>query len=148
MLTNDQKTNFLKQYSYCKERILILQERRKVYESNIYSIKVPSLSGLPHATDPHGLDDKLVPFLTQTEEIDTEIQILIKKMAYIKNLIQQVENMKYRSILEMRFIDGLLNKEVMSIIDKSYTVTQLHRRKAISAVNITEQTIEEYNNIK
>lgn len=135
----NKKIAFLVQYSRMKERMLILLERRKAYEGDIYGIKATTYSDEPKGGGlPTGLDTKVIKFLTVSEDIDKELEDLSVKMEYIKAAITRLTNYKYRSVLELKYVDGMTTKQIESVLKCSHSNVMACNKKAIKALPLEE----------
>lgn len=137
------KAAFLLQYSRMKERMLILLERRKAYESDIYGIKATTYSDEPKGGGlPTGLDTKVIKLLTVSEDIDKELADLTVKMEYIRTVITRLTNYKYRSLLELKYIDGMTTKQIETILNCSHTNLMVNNKKALKALPLEETDLD------
>ena len=137
------KAAFLLQYSRMKERMLILLERRKAYESDIYGIKATTYSDEPKGGGlPTGLDTKVIKLLTVSEDIDKELADLTVKMDYIRTVITRLTNYKYRSLLELKYIDGMTTKQIESVLKCSHSNVMACNKKAIKALPLEETDLD------
>lgn len=139
----NKKAAFLLQYSRMKERMLILLERRKAYESDIYGIKATTYSDEPKGGGlPTGLDTKVIKLLTVSEDIDKELEDLTIKMEYIKVAITRLTNYKYRSVLELKYIDGMTIKQIETVMGCSFSNVNYYTKKAIKALPLEEKDLD------
>lgn len=137
------KAAFLLQYSRMKERVLILLERRKAYESDIYGIKATTYSDEPKGGGlPTGLDTKVIKLLTVSEDIDKELADLTVKMEYIKAAITRLTNYKYRSVIELKYIDGMTIKQIETVTGYSSSNVNYYTKKAIKALPLEEKDLD------
>ena len=137
------KLAFLLRYSQMKERILLLIERKRAYEEDIYGLKSPTLSDMPKSTHKTDLGDKVVKLLSVTADIDNEIRELTSKMEYIKSVIYRIQNYRLLSILELKYIDGMQRKQIASLFgDISMIAVDKLVKRAVAAIDITEQDVE------
>ncbi len=143
LIDREKKIAFLLRYGQMKERVVILLERRKAYEDDVYGIKSPILSDLPKGGGiKSDMSDKVIKLLTLTEDIDNEIEDLHNKMNYIKTCIKRLNNYRYLSVIEMKYIDGLQRKQIAGML--SFTVMGVDSlvRKAIKVLPITQEDLE------
>lgn len=147
-MTDDEKIKFLKNYGYYKNRIRILNERKQAYSNSMYGIKAPTLSDMPHGGQAQGLDDKIVRALELTESIDAEIVELARKMGHIQTVINRLDNLMYKSVLEMRYIDGMTNDQTASILQLTVQCLIKWRKKAIKALPLEETDIERLERVE
>lgn len=139
----ESKIAFLLRYGQMKERVEILIERRKAYESDIYGIKSPVLSDMPKGTNiKTDLADKVVKLLSQTEDIDNELEALRNKMNLVKECIHRLKNYQYLSVLELKYIDGMLRKQIADIMGISLQSLDKRTEKAIKYLPITKEDLE------
>lgn len=137
------KIAFLLRYTQMKDRILILLERKRAYEEDIYGLKSPTLSDMPKSSQKSDIGDKVVKLLSVTADIDNEILELTGKMEYVKSVIQRVKNYRYLTVLELKYIDGMQRKQIASMLGgvTLLAVDNLVRR-AISVTNITDDDVK------
>lgn len=121
-----EKINFLSKYQQIKNRIEVLAERRKAYETDIYGIKATTISDMPKSSGRADMGDKIIKLLSLTKDIDTEITLLGNKLEYIKRAIKRLDDLALVSVLEMKYVDGLQRKQISSILGIS--VIQVDRR--------------------
>lgn len=137
------KLTFLLSYDRMKERVLILTERRKAYEDDIYGIKAIVYSGSPKGSDVSDLSGRVVKLLTVTEDIDNEIRELLDKMEYIKSVIHsRLKNYRLISVLELKYIDGLQRKQIAQIMNCSVQKVDSLIAKAITVIQIKEADLK------
>ena len=137
------KIAFLLRYTQIKERVLVLLERKKAYEEDIYGLKSPTLSDMPKSSHKTDLGDKVVKLLSVTSDIDNEIAELTDKMEYIKAVIYKTKNYRLLSILELKYIDGLPRKQIASVLgDISVMLVDRLARRAIASIQITEEDVK------
>ena len=137
------KLTFLLSYDRMKERVLILTERRKAYEDDIYGIKAIVYSGSPKGSDVSDLSGRVVKLLTVTEDIDNEIRELLDKMEYIKSVIHsRLKNYRLISVLELKYIDGLQRKQIAQIMKCSVQKVDSLTAKAITVIQIKEADLK------
>ena len=135
----NKKIAFLVQYSRMKERVMVLIERRKAYESDIYGIKATRFSDEPKCIGlPQGLDNKVIKLLTASEDIDNELKDLSTKMYFIKDCINRLTNYKHRSILEMKYVDGMTIKQMAAVLGCTERNINLRTKKAIRFLPIED----------
>lgn len=137
------KLAFLLRYTQMKERILILLERKRAYENDIYGLKSPTLSDMPKSTHKTDLGDKVVKLLSVTADIDNEIIELTNKMEYIKSVIYRLNNYRLLSILELKYIDGLPRKQIAGVLgDISMVLVDKLARRAVASLQISKEDVE------
>lgn len=142
-MDNSKKVAFLVQYSRMKERIVILLERRRAYQDDIYGIKATRYTDEPKCGGlPTGLDNKVVKLLTVSEDIDKELEDLTVKMGYIKSVVARLTNYKYRSILELKYIDGMTIKQIESVLDCSLSNVHYYTKKALRALPLEDEDLD------
>lgn len=137
------KLAFLLRYTQMKERILVLLERKRAYEEDIYGLKSPTLSDMPKSHQKTDLGDKVVKLLSVTADIDHEIVELSGKMEYIKSVIYRIQNYRLLSILELKYIDGMQRKQIATLFGgiSMIAVDKLVRR-AVAAIDISEEDVK------
>lgn len=124
---------------------MVLIERRKAYESDIYGIKATRYSDEPKCAGlPQGLDNKVIKLLTASEDIDNELKDLSTKMYFIKDCINRLTNYKHRSVLEMKYVDGMAIKQIASILQCTEMNVHLRVKKAIKVLPIED---EDFNKV-
>ena len=137
------KLAFLLRYTQMKERILVLIERKKAYEEDIYGLKSPILSDMPKSTHKTDLGDKVVKLLSVTADIDNEIVELTGKMEYIKSVIYRIQNYRLLSVLELKYIDGMQRKQIASLLGNiSMMAVDKLVRRAVATIDISKQDVE------
>lgn len=142
-MTEEMKIAFLRQYGYYKDRVNILNERKKAYKSSLYGLKAPILSDMPRGGVSKDIGDKIADNIELDEQIDTEIQALSGKMRYIHSTLSRLSNLKFISILELKYIDGMTNNQISAILDgMSINNVNWWRKKAIKALELTEKDLE------
>ncbi len=137
MNERENKIAFLLSYSRMKERVLILTERRKAYEDDIYGIKGVSYNGMPKGSDISDISNKVVKLLNLTEDIDSEILELTEKMEYIKKVVHtRLKNYRLISVLELKYIDGLQRKQIAGMMGCSLQQVDSLTARAINIIKI------------
>lgn len=142
MVTTETKLAFLLRYTQMKERILLLLERKKVYELDIYGLKSPVLSDMPKGGKSQTIADKVIKMLSVTSDIDNEIEELTNKMQYIRDVIHKQTNYRHVSYLELKYIDGLQRKQIAGILNISLIAVDKCCKRAVEALEITEADID------
>ncbi len=137
------KMMFLLRYDQMKERIIILTERRKAYEDDIYGLKAVNFSGTPKGSGVSDLSNKVTKLLTVTEDIDNEVRELTEKMQYINDTIHsRLKNYRLISVLELKYIDGLQRKQIAQIMRCSIQQVDSLTTKAIRMIKIKEADLK------
>ena len=126
-----------------KERRDVLLERRRTHEADVYGIKSPILSDLPKGGRIKAdMSDKVIKLLTITEDIDNELVDLEQKMNFIRQCVKRLNNYRYRSVIEMKYIDGRLRKDIASTMCFSLMGIDALVRKALRVLPITQEDLE------
>lgn len=137
------KVAFLVQYSRMKERMMLLIERKRAYEDDIYGIKATRFTDEPKGGGlPTGLDVKVVRLLSVSEDINKELEVLADKMEYIKASLDRLTNLKYKSVLELKYIDGMTQIQMCSVMSCSRAKLFKLNKKALVALPLEETDLE------
>ena len=119
------KKNYLKRYKRNLALIDRLNEKVKVLDARIYSIKSPSFSDMPRGGTPVTKED----LVNEKEEIKDRIARLEDKgkklKAEILDKIDELEDYRYAEVLEAFFIEGKDFGDIAE--DNGYTVRHVIR---------------------
>ena len=138
-----EKILYLSRYAQIKDRILILLERKKAYQDSIYGIKSPNLDGMPHGGVRSDISDKVIRCISVTNDIDAEMTLLCEKLERIKAVVSKLNDYNERSIIEMKYIDGLSYKHIKTMTDVSMKTIQRRLTNALIHLDMTNDDFKD-----
>jgi DNA-directed RNA polymerase specialized sigma subunit, sigma24 homolog len=106
------KIEFLNEYGVIESRIRILRDRLENRKSCLYSLGAVKLDGMPKGGKTFTIADKVVEAVTIEDETAEKIEKLRAKQYKILEQIDAVGNLKYITVLELYYVEGLYWKEV------------------------------------
>ena len=133
------KKRELRRYRNNRSCIARLEEKLKILESRLYSIKSPNFSGMPRGGVPVSVSD----LVADKEELEERIERLKEKGKILKREIlaeiDSLENSRYCEILEAYFIDGYSLEEIAE--NEGYNDRHVYRlySKAISLLVLNDK---------
>lgn len=139
LLETEKKKKYLKRYR--KNLTLIARLSNKLEELNqrIYTVKAPSLSGMPRGGDPVTLSD----LVAEKTDLEDRIVRLSSKGRIIRReileVIDDLDDVRYAQVLEAFCIEAKSFDEIAD--ETGYNVRHVIRlySEAIAAIAVTEQ---------
>lgn len=139
LLETEKKKKYLKRYR--KNLTLIARLSNKLEELNqrIYTVKAPSLSGMPRGGDPVTLSD----LVAEKTDLEDRIVRLTSKGRIIRReileVIDDLDDVRYAQVLEAFCIEAKSFDEIAD--ETGYNVRHVIRlySEAIAAIAVTEQ---------
>ena len=89
---------------------------------------------MPHGGVKSDISDKVIRCITITNDIDAEMNLLCGKLNRIKKVISNLADYNERSIIEMKYIDGLSYKHIKSMTGASQKT--MERRLSNALINL------------
>lgn len=111
------------------EKVERLDRLREKLESGRH----PQLSGMPRGGQSDWVD-ALAAYLELEKRINAEKSALMREYIQIKDAIDQVDDARYRAILEHRYIDGWTWEQIAE--QMHYDVRHVHRLHGLALLEI------------
>ena len=135
----ENKKNSLKRYRKNLACLARLEEKLKVLDERIKSVRSPNYSGMPRGSTPITTED----LLADKEELETRVKRLRSRSRKLKleilAEIDTLEDDRYCEILEAHFIDGYTLEKVADIM--GYTERHIYSLYKKALVNLTKKSV-------
>ena len=137
-MTNQEKKKWLRRYldlnGAINQKILELDAVRSLCEK-----VTPSYSGMPQAPGSSTKDNSYLRLVTMSQKIDREIDQYVDMRKEIQTAINTVGDIRLRTILALRYINGMKFDEIAVKMNYDYTwIWRLHGY-ALSKIKIPQQ---------
>ena len=125
-MTNQEKKKWLRRYldlnGAINQKILELDAVRSLCEK-----VTPSYSGMPQQPGNRTKDNSYLRLVTMSQKIDAEIDQYVDMRAEIQAAINTVSDMQLRTLLSLRYINGLTWEKIAVEMNYTYrNVLYLH----------------------
>lgn len=126
----------LKKYIALKKERDQLKARLEEVNAQLYSIRTSELTGMPKAHDvPNDVAEKLIDKKTKLANRYNFVLLRLEdELLKIETAIEAVEDATARSLLRLRYIDGLTWEEVCVHINYGWTQTHKLHAKALRLI--------------
>jgi DNA-directed RNA polymerase specialized sigma24 family protein len=122
--TRDEKIRFLKSYRWLLLEIDATRDRcLDAYES-LYDVRIPTLSDMPRGGRPVTMEDRVVKAVGMDEEIDAQTARAKQLRTQIERSIGAMPDPRDRTILKLKYIQGLSFEGIAERIHFSLTHTK------------------------
>lgn len=139
-LTSQEKIAFLRQYSDVDSELQLKIDEKAMWMARATKI-TPSLSDMPKGGEQQNkIEQAVEKIVTIESEIDSELAELMKIRSEVKAAIRTVPSVKYREVLERRYIYGQHWEQIAVDMNYDYRwVLRLHG-KALQMLKVATKS--------
>ena len=125
------KIRFLKSYRWLLLEIDAARDRRLDECESLYDVRVPTLSDMPRGGKPVTMEDRVVRVVSMGQEIDAQTERAEAIRKQIERSIGAMDDPRDRTILKLKYIQGLSFEEIAVRIHYSLTHTKRMHEAAV-----------------
>lgn len=106
----------LRRYIWLKQECRQLQAYLERTLNDMASVSSPRLTGMPHGTDTHGLDDVVVRYEEIAGKYEKRLKQYQKETLAIETAIEDLKDPRLRLLLRYKYMDGLRWETIADIM--------------------------------
>lgn len=96
----------LRRYIWLKQECRQLQAYLERTMNDMASVSSPRLTGMPHSTDTHGLDEIVVRYEEIVSKYEKRLKLYQKETLAIEKAVESVTDPRLRLLLRYKYFDG------------------------------------------
>lgn len=96
----------LRRYIWLKQECRQLQAYLERTMNDMASVSSPRLTGMPHSTDTHGLDEIVVRYEEIVSKYEKRLKLYQKETLAIEQAIEGLKDPRLRLLMRYKYMDG------------------------------------------
>ncbi|MEA4805101.1 DUF1492 domain-containing protein [Acetobacterium wieringae] len=129
------KDEVLRSYLYHVEEQKSLERELEILMAKATKM-TSQISDMPRGGGSPDMGDLIIKWLPLQKEIEREIDICTRERRRIRGYLDTVKDQKYRTILQLTYIEGMKQKDIAKQLDYCVRQVQRYQDEALKMVKI------------